>query len=106
MLGKLRAAKVMEIRVLDIRLLPGNKVTRAFVDLEFEGITIRDFRVYQPNGNPSVRNPFNTYKDRTGKLSFREVISLPSKVQAEVNVLILSEFFRRLKETGNARGTD
>lgn len=88
----------MEIRVLDIRLLPGTKTTRAFVDVRIDEILVRDFRIYQTNGKPSVRNPFTAYKDQDGKLIFREIISLPSTVQAEAHALILSEYFRRLKE--------
>src|SRR4030043_2297012 len=88
----------VNIEVKDIRLLPGQKSTRAFVDIEISGITIRDFRIYKMNGKPSVRNPFNTYKDREGNLTFREIISLPSMVQSEAHALILSEYFRRLKE--------
>lgn len=87
----------MDIRVTDIRLLPGNKATRAFCDIRIGDITIRDFRIYS-NGKPSIRNPFSTYKDATGDLKFREIISLPPNVKAEVDALILSEYFRRLKE--------
>ena len=88
----------MNIQITEVRLLPDHKATRAFVDLEIDGIQIRDFRVYQTNGKPSVKNPFSTYKDREGNLNFREIVSLPSTVQTEVNALILSAYFRRLKE--------
>lgn len=88
----------MDIQVLEIRILPGNKTTRAFCDLRLGDITIRDFRVYQTNGKPAVRNPFSTYKDHEGNLTFREIVSLPSTVQTEAYALILSEYFRRLKE--------
>jgi hypothetical protein len=88
----------MEIQLIEMRLLPGQKITRAFCDIGVDGITIRDFRVYQANGRPSVRNPFNTYKDHEGNLTFREIVSLPPTVQTEVHALILSEYFRQLKE--------
>ena len=91
----------MTIQILDLRLLPGNKATRAFCDVTISGIVVRDFRVYQTNGKPSVRNPFTTHKHHDGKFSFRQTIDLPSNVQAEVNALILTEFFRRLKEQEN-----
>ena len=90
-----------DIQILDVRLLPDYKATRAFCDVRIDDITIRDFRIYQANGKPSVRNPFSTYKDHEGHLTFREIISLPSTVQAETHALILSEYFRRLKEKNN-----
>lgn len=87
-----------DLQILAIRLSEGNKATRAFCDIRIGPVTIRDFRVYQTNGKPSVKNPSNTYRDQTGALRFREIISLPLTVQTEVNALILSAYFQRLKE--------
>jgi hypothetical protein len=95
----------MDMKVVEIRFPSGNKTTKAFCDVRIDDITIRDFRVYQTNGKPSVKNPFSTYKDQTGTLKFREIISLSPTVQVEVNALILGEYFRRLKEQNNGRET-
>lgn len=93
----------MDISILEMRLLLShNKATRAFCDVGIDGITLRDFRVYQTNGKPTVRNPFTSYKDFDGNLKFRQIVDLPSNVQAEVNAIILTEFFRRLKENRDA----
>jgi len=86
--------------VLDVRILPTRKPILAFADLEFSGWIVRDFRVVF-NQKFSVKNPFTTYRDRQGKLIFREIISLPAEVQAEAHSLILSAYFRRLKEKTN-----
>ncbi len=94
---------MMEIQVIDVRLLPSHKATRAFCDVWIGNILIRDFRVYQPNGKPSVRNPFLTYRDSYGSLKFREIITLPSTAQTEVNAAILTAYFRRLKENEHGR---
>ncbi len=90
----------MNLTVKDIRFLPlnSNKATKAFIDLAIDGIIIRDFRIYQTNGKPSVRNPFISYRDHEGKLTFREIVILPPNVEAEAHSLLLSEFFRRSKE--------
>ncbi|MBM4340326.1 MAG: hypothetical protein FJ110_12370 [Deltaproteobacteria bacterium] len=93
----------VEIRVKEIRLLQGHKSTRAFVDLEIGGITVRDFRVCQTNGKPSVRNPFTSYKDREGILGFKEIISFPVTVQTEINARILNDYFHRVKESRNVK---
>lgn len=95
----------MIIDVLEIRFPLGNKTTKAFCDVRIDDITIRDFRVYQTDGKPSVRNPSSAYKDQMGTLKFREIINLSPTVQAEVNALILGEYFRRSKEKKeNAKG--
>ena len=88
----------LEIKVLEIRFMQGNKATRGFADVLIGDITIKDFRIYQTNGKPTVRNPFSTYKDVDGSLKFRETISLPPNVKCEIDALIITEYFRRLKE--------
>jgi hypothetical protein len=92
----------MDVKVVEIRFMRGDKATRGFADVLIGDITIKDFRIYQTNGKPTVRNPFSTYKDATGDLKFREVISLPPNVKGEIDALIITEFFRRLKENQNA----
>jgi hypothetical protein len=89
------------IRVLEVRFMPGSKATRAFADIRIGEITIRDFRIYQPNGKLSVQNPFTAYRDRAGNLCFRQIINLPASVENEAHALILAEYFRRLKGRGN-----
>jgi hypothetical protein len=89
----------MKMEVLEIRFMKGDKATRGFADVLIGDITIKDFRIYQANGKPTVRNPFSTYKDVDGTLKFRETISLPPNVKGEIDALIITEYFRRLKET-------
>ena len=93
----------MDIKIIDIRLLRDSKSVKGFADLLIDGITIRDFRIYQTNGKPALRNPCNTYREQTGALKFREIVSLPPTVQAEVNALVLNAYFRRLKEQSHER---
>ena len=89
----------MSIEILEVRFMKGDKAIRAFADIRINEIIIKDFRIYQVNGKPTVRNPFSTYKDSDGTLKFRETISLPPNVKGEIDALIITEYFRRLKET-------
>lgn len=100
--GKSETVKKMNIQILEIRFMKGEKATRGFADVRMDDITVKDFRIYQVNGKPTVRNPFSTYKDVDGTLKFRETISLPPNVKGEIDALIITEYFRRLKENQNA----
>jgi hypothetical protein len=95
----------MNIQILEIRFMEGGKATRGFADVRLDDITVKDFRIYQVqvNGKPTVRNPFSTYKDSDGTLKFRETISLPPNVKGEIDALIITEYFRRLRENQNDR---
>jgi len=84
----------MSIAVKEIRMLPGNKTTRAFADVQIGEIIVRDFRVMQNGGKPYVRAPFSTYKNQTGELSFRQIVELPAEVRGRVDNAILSAFYR------------
>ncbi len=82
------------IHVLEIRLLPGNKATRAFADVVIDAITVRDFRILQGDGRPYVKAPFQTYKNPAGKIQYRQIIDLPGEVRGQVDTAILSAFYR------------
>lgn len=86
----------MEIRILEIRILPpGTKSMRAFADVQLGDLILKDFRVMQDNGGkPYVKAPFTTYKDRTGQIKFRQIIGLPDEVRGKIDNLILSEYYR------------
>ena len=88
----------MEIQVLDIRILPGDRPLKAFADVRFDEILIRDFRVLQSNGRPYVKAPFQTYKNTVGEIQFQQIIDLPVEVRGQVDTAILSAFYRE-KET-------
>lgn len=101
--GKSETIKKMNIQIIEVRFMKGEKAVRGFADVRMDDITIKDFRIYHQNGKPTVRNPFSTYKDTDGSLKFRETISLPPNVKAEIDALIVTEYFRRLKEQNNGR---
>ena len=88
----------MEIQVLDVRILPGDRPLKAFADVRLDEILIRDFRVLQSNGRPYVKAPFQTYKNTVGEIQFRQIIDLPVEVRGQVDTAILSAFYRE-KET-------
>jgi len=91
-----------KISIKEIRLQPGDKVTKAFVDIALDDVTVRDFRVCQHNGGrPYVRAPFTSYRNRQGEVSFNQIVDLPEEVKGQVDTLILSVFYRE-QEQANA----
>jgi DNA-binding cell septation regulator SpoVG len=92
----------MKIEVLSVRLFPGHKTTRAFIDIRLDDVVIKDFRVVQNGGKPHVKAPFTTYKNHNGELCFRQIIDLPDEVRGQVDTLILCAFYRE-KETDHGQ---
>jgi DNA-binding cell septation regulator SpoVG len=94
----------MKIKVVEIRLLPFNgKPTQGFADVQFDMITIRDFKILKEEGKrPYVKVPFQTYRGQTGELKFRPMVILPDEVRGEVDLAILNAY-QREKEKENER---
>lgn len=84
----------MDIQVLEIRLFPGHKTTKAFCDIKIGDITVRDFRIMQNGGRPYVKAPFQTYKNNAGEIQFRQIIDFPDEVRGQIDTAILSTFYR------------
>lgn len=83
------------VEVVEIRQIRKQGPLRAFVDLKFGDLLVRDFRVMQDNGGrPYVKAPFSSYKNKNGELCFRQIIDLPDEVRGQVDTVILSAFYR------------
>ena len=92
------------IEVTDIRFIESGKSLRAFADVRFGNITIRDFRIVKENGKrPHVRVPFSTYKDQKGRIKFRPILILPDEVRGEIDLAILNAYSQREKEQGDGK---
>ena len=88
----------MKIDVLSVRLFPGHKATRAFIDIRLDYVVIKDFRVIQNGGKPHVKAPFTTYKNQNGELCFRQIIDFPDEVRGRIDAAILSAFYREKEQ--------
>ena len=91
----------MEIKVVDLRLIdPKESGLRGFADVRIDEILIRDFRIIQRNGKPSVEVPHTTYK-RKGQILFNPVVSFPNELKVRLETAILTAFFGK-KENRDA----
>ena len=91
------------VKILEIRFPKGSKATKAFVDIDIDGIKICDFRVIQNIGKAYVKAPFTTYKDENGELHFRQIVDLPAEVRGRIDNAILSTFYREMEKTNKQR---
>ena len=88
-----------EVRVIDIRSTRKSGPLRAFADVKVGSVLVRDFRVLQDGAaRPYVRAPYNTYKNPTGELCFRQIVDLPDEVRGRVDTAILSAFYREKEQ--------
>jgi hypothetical protein len=92
-----------EIKVLELRLVPGDKPLRGFADIRVGDWVIRDFRIIKKNGSRAfVSPPTVSWKDpQTGEIKYKGVLTIPAEQKQRIDVEILSAFQREM-EKGNA----
>lgn len=88
------------IRIIEIRLVNGDKPLKAFVDVQIGDWIIHDFRIVkQNNQRASVLSPQVSWKDpETGTIRFRGVLTIPPEQKQRIDVEILSAFQKELEK--------
>ncbi len=96
----------MKIEVVSLRLVdPKESGLHGFADVKVDDILIRDFKIFQRNGKPSVEPPYTTRK-KDGQMFFNQVVIFPEELRVQVDTAIFTAFFREREEThGNRQGT-
>ena len=95
----------MNIRVLDVRLQNSGRPLKAFIDITYRDLTIRDFRVIKENGKRLVvACPQLSWKDRTGLIKYKTLITFPDDVKGELDRIILNAYHSEV-ETHNETTT-
>ena len=89
-----------EIKIIEFRLMPGDKPLRAFCDLQVSDWIVRDFRIIKQNGQRAfVSPPQVSWKDpSTGEIKFKGILTIPPEQKQRIDVEILSAFQRELEK--------
>ncbi|MBM4305655.1 MAG: hypothetical protein FJ115_04745 [Deltaproteobacteria bacterium] len=89
----------MEIKVVEIKLVHGDKPLKALVAIEVGGIIIRDIRVVKENGRrPVVLAPQNSWKGDDGQIRYRTVVTFPDEVKGEIDFVVLKRYIGELEK--------
>ena len=82
---------MIEIKVIEIRLLGDDRPIKAFVDVQIGDWIIHDWRILKRNDERAwVCVPQVSWKDPNGKVKYRSLLSIPRELQQRVEVAILS----------------
>lgn len=83
-----------------IRLIDPNKQShaymsglRAFADVKFDMLLIRDFKIFQRDERVYSISPSVVFK-QDGKNQFHPLVSMPDELRAEVDAEIVSAYFK------------
>ena len=91
-----------EIKILELRLLPGDKPLRAFVDVQLGQWIIREWRVIKDNGKRVwVAPPQLSWKGPDGRIQYKTIVTLPDELKGEIDRIILNRYIGEMEKEAN-----
>jgi len=94
----------MKVKVLEVRLVNGDKPLKAFVDILIDDTIIREFRVIKHNGKRFlVAAPQCSWKAPDGSIQYKTLITLPDEAKGLVDLEVLRAFNLELEKTNAER---
>ena len=90
----------MEIQVIKIRLLAGERPLKAFCDVKVNDWLVHDFRIVKQDGQRAfVSPPQVSWKDpETGEIKYKGILTIPSEQKQRIEVEILSAFQKEMEK--------
>jgi hypothetical protein len=84
----------MDISILEIRILPGDRPLKAFCDVRVKTWTIHDFRIVKQNGQRAfVSPPQVSWKDpETGQIKYKGILTIPPEEKQRIDTEILHAY--------------
>ena len=80
----------MSIEVISVRLNHSSQSTlKAFIDVRIGTWTINDWRVWKKNGRAYVSVPQSSWRDPSGQLKFKPILSIPDNQLEKIQTAIL-----------------
>jgi DNA-binding cell septation regulator SpoVG len=81
----------MNVQILEIRVLQGDKPLKAFCDVRVGDWIIYEWRILKHDGQRAfVSVPQTSWKDHEGKVRYRALLSIPGELKQRIEVAILS----------------
>jgi DNA-binding cell septation regulator SpoVG len=89
----------MDVKIIDMKLVPGDKPLRAFVVIQLGDLIVRDLRVVKENGKrPLVLPPQISWKRRDGKIQYKTVVTFPDELKGRIDFAVLKRFIAEMEK--------
>jgi DNA-binding cell septation regulator SpoVG len=90
------------IEVISIRLTNTNSSLRAFVDVRVGTWIIHDWRVWKQNGRAYVSVPQSSWKDPSGQIRFKPILTIPDDQLEKIQTAILYAYHQETEKMNEA----
>jgi DNA-binding cell septation regulator SpoVG len=92
----------MSIEIQAIRLTNTGSSLRAFVDVKVGTWIINDWRVWQQNGRAYVSVPQSSWKDPSGQIKFKPILTIPDDQLQQIQTAILHAYHQEKEKTNGS----
>jgi DNA-binding cell septation regulator SpoVG len=87
----------MNIQIIELRLLSGDRPLKAFASVQIGGWTIHDWRVVKHDGQRAwISPPQTSWKTPGGGIKYRSLLSIPGELKQRIEIAILSAWEKEL----------
>jgi len=87
--------KTVEIKVVEMKVLDGEKPLKAYASIQLGNWIIHDWRIIQQPGQRAwVSVPQSSYKGKDGKARYRNLITIPGEWRQRIEEEILKAWGR------------
>jgi hypothetical protein len=93
-----------EIKVIEIRSVTDGRPLKAFADVQVNDWVIYDWRIVKHDGERAqVSVPQVSWRDRSGTVKYRALLSIPGELRQRIEVAILSAWEKELHKNEQQR---
>lgn len=88
------------MKVVELRLLAGERSLKAFADIQVDDWIIHDFRIIkQKNQRAFVNSPQVSWRDpATGEIKYKGILTIPPEQKQAIDIQILAAYQRELEK--------
>jgi len=89
----------LNVQIIDLRLLPGEKPLKGFADVQVGEWTVREWRIIKENGKPyRVAPPQISWKAPDGAILYKTVITVPDELKGQIDFAVLKRFMGEMEK--------
>jgi len=94
----MKAIQLPKIKILNLRTVEGLGNIKAFADIEYQSLIIRDIKVIQQDGQkPYIRFPEVVFIGNDGKKHYKHILIIKNeKLKKNLNKTLLLAYYKEL----------
>jgi DNA-binding cell septation regulator SpoVG len=88
------------VKVIEVRLQANGKPLKAFVDVNLDGMIIRDFRVIKEEGKRLwIASPQISWRNKEGIIMYKTLTTFSDEIKGQIDFAVLTAYQREVEKS-------